>query len=129
MSRLALGWLVLSVIWGTTWLAVRIGLNDLPPMTFAGMRFLTAALLLFAVIRMKRLRLPRASADWALVAQVGLLGIGVTYAAQFWGQQYVPQIVMQTMVTLDLLKNKYIVLVMNTMTYQATYSLDIVCVQ
>ncbi len=90
MSLLALGWLVLSVIWGTTWLAVRIGLNDLPPMTFAGMRFLTAALLLFAVMRMKGLRLPRASADWALVAQVGLLGIGVTYAAQFWGQQYVP---------------------------------------
>lgn len=90
MSLVVLGWLLLSVIWGTTWLAVRIGLSDLPPMTFAGIRFLTAALLLFGVIRMRRLRLPRASADWALVAQVGLLGIGVAYAAQFWGQQYVP---------------------------------------
>ena len=90
MSLVVLGWLLLSVIWGTTWLAVRIGLSDLPPMTFAGIRFLTAALLLFGVIRVRRLRLPRASADWALVAQVGLLGIGVAYAAQFWGQQYVP---------------------------------------
>jgi drug/metabolite transporter (DMT)-like permease len=85
----ALAWLVLSVVWGLTWLAVRIGLDEIPPITFAGIRFLIAAVVLGAVLVVRRVPLPRSSRDWRLLTFTGLLTIGIAYSAQFWGQQYV----------------------------------------
>ena len=38
-------WLVLCVIWGSTWLFIKLGLEDLPPFTFAGIRFVIAAIM------------------------------------------------------------------------------------
>ncbi len=87
---LAIAWLLLSIIWGATWLAVRVGLEDLPPMTFAGIRFLVATGVLGTVLVVRRIPLPRTSSDWMLILQTALLAIGVTYSLQFWGQQYVP---------------------------------------
>ncbi|MFB3070199.1 MAG: EamA family transporter, partial [Gemmatimonadales bacterium] len=52
-------WGALVLIWGTTWLGVRIGLDDLPPLTFAGIRFLVASVVLFAVLWVRGTRLPR----------------------------------------------------------------------
>src|SRR5262249_19420891 len=43
-------WLVLCLIWGSTWLFIKIGLRDLPPFTFAGLRFLLAAAVLWAIV-------------------------------------------------------------------------------
>ena len=37
MRPQALVWLVLCGIWGSTWLAIKLGLRDLPPLTFAGL--------------------------------------------------------------------------------------------
>ena len=43
-------WLILCVIWGSTWLFIKLGLADLPPLTFAGIRFVLASLILVAMI-------------------------------------------------------------------------------
>ncbi len=82
-------WLFLAFLWGTTWLVVRVGLEDLPPFTFAGVRFLLAGILLTAIATVRRVRLPTAPSDWAMMIGTGLSAIGVTYAFQFWGMQYV----------------------------------------
>ncbi len=82
-------WLFLAVAWGLTWLAVRIGLEDLPPITFAGIRFLVAALLLLLVLLLRRRVTRQSRADWLLIAQTAILTIALPYALQFWGQQYV----------------------------------------
>ncbi len=83
-------WSALVLIWGTTWLGVRIGLDDLPPLTFAGIRFLVASVVLFAVLWVRGTRLPRRRSDWALVGTTAVLGFAVSYSAQFWGMQFVP---------------------------------------
>ncbi len=83
-------WGALVLIWGTTWLGVRIGLDDLPPLTFAGIRFLVASVVLFAVLWVRGTRLPRHRSDWALVGTTAVLGFAVSYSAQFWGMQFVP---------------------------------------
>jgi drug/metabolite transporter (DMT)-like permease len=83
-------WLALSVIWGLTWLAVRIGLNDLPPVTFAGIRFLVAALILWPVVLARKTKLPREIGVWKIIGGTALLTIAIPYTLQFWGQQYVP---------------------------------------
>jgi hypothetical protein len=81
-------WSGLCFIWGSTWLAIKVGLNDLPPLTFAGIRFVIAAVMLFAIILIRRIRLPATAADWRILAWTGFLNITVNYALVFWGEQY-----------------------------------------
>ena len=82
-------WLVLCGIWGSTWLFIKLGLADLPPFTFAGIRFVIACLILFSIIRIRRIALPRARADWILLAVTGILSFGLNYGLLFWGEQYI----------------------------------------
>jgi drug/metabolite transporter (DMT)-like permease len=82
-------WLFLALLWGTTWLVVRVGLQELPPLTFAGIRFLVAAAVLTVVLVARRTRLPRSPADWIMMGGTGLSAIGISYALQFWGMQHV----------------------------------------
>ncbi len=89
-ARLALVvWLALCAIWGSTWLAIKLGLRDLPPLSFAGLRFAAAALVLFGIAALRGFRLPRAARDWRLLAYTGLLTITLNYALVFWGEQYI----------------------------------------
>lgn len=80
-------WLLLSLIWGSTWLFIKLGLEDLPPFTFAGIRFVIAAIILSIVIAIRRRPLPRAMRDWGLMAVTGLLAFSVNYGLLFWGEQ------------------------------------------
>ena len=82
-------WLVLCLIWGSTWLFIKIGLNDLPPLTFAGIRFVIAVLILFTIIWARRVSLPTSSADWWLLILTGVLSFSLNYGLIFWGEQYV----------------------------------------
>jgi len=82
-------WLILCGIWGSTWLFIKLGLADLPPITFAGIRFVIACTILFSVIRIRRIPLPRARADWILLATSGILSFGFNYGLVFWGEQYI----------------------------------------
>jgi drug/metabolite transporter (DMT)-like permease len=86
-SRLV--WLLLCLIWGSTWLFIKLGLNDLPPFTFAGIRFVIALAILLAIIKARRLSLPRTRADWTLLAVTGILSFSFNYGLVFWGEQYV----------------------------------------
>lgn len=82
-------WLILCCIWGSTWLFIKLGLADLPPITFAGIRFVIACTILFSLIRIRRIALPRARADWVLLAGSGILSFGLNYGLVFWGEQYI----------------------------------------
>jgi drug/metabolite transporter (DMT)-like permease len=82
-------WLALAGIWGSTWLAIKLGLRDLPPLTFAGIRFALAAALLGGIVVIQRIRLPRSAGEWGLLAYTGFLSITVNYALVFWGEQYI----------------------------------------
>ena len=82
-------WLILCVIWGSTWLFIKLGLSDLPPFSFAGIRFVIACTILFSFIRIRRMRLPRALRTWLLLALSGTLAFGLNYGLLFWGEQYI----------------------------------------
>ena len=82
-------WLCLCLIWGSTWLAIKLGLRDLPPLTFAGIRFAIAGAILFGVIAARKHPLPRSAREWWLLAYTGLLTITINYALVFWGEQYI----------------------------------------
>ena len=82
-------WLVLCGIWGSTWLFIKLGLEDLPPFTFAAIRFIIAVAIVFSIIRIRGFALPRARADWILLAVTGILSFGFNYGLVFWGEQYI----------------------------------------
>jgi drug/metabolite transporter (DMT)-like permease len=82
-------WLILCCIWGSTWLFIKLGLEDLPPFTFAGIRFVIACTILFVIIRARGLQLPQARSDWKLLAWTGVLSFSLNYGLLFWGEQYI----------------------------------------
>jgi len=83
-------WLILCGIWGSTWLFIKLGLNDLPPLTFAGIRFLFASSILVAIILARRVRWPRKRSEWLVIAVVGWLQFSLNYGLVFWGEQRIP---------------------------------------
>lgn len=82
-------WLILCGIWGSTWLFIKIGLRDLPPFTFAGLRFVLASAILGSLILIRRARWPRTRSEWNLIAVSGLLQFTLNYGLVFWGEQYI----------------------------------------
>lgn len=82
-------WLLLCLIWGTTWLFIKLGLEDLPPLTFAGIRFVIATAIVFALIAIRRISLPNRKRDWILLAVTGVLSFTLNYGLVFWGEQYI----------------------------------------
>jgi drug/metabolite transporter (DMT)-like permease len=82
-------WLLLCCIWGSTWLFIKIGLRDLPPIGFAAIRFLIATAILTAIIAVRRLSLPHSAKDWWMLAGTGVLAFALNYGLIFWGEQYI----------------------------------------
>jgi len=82
-------WLLLCCIWGSTWLFIKLGLEDLPPFTFAGIRFVIAVAILATIVGLRRLTLPKTSRDWLLLFVSGVLAFCVNYGLLFWGEQYI----------------------------------------
>jgi len=90
MNGVILAWLALCMIWGSTWLFIKLGLRDLPPFTFVGIRFLLASSILALVIYFRKIPLPQNRRDWQFIAWTGFLTVTINFALVFWGGQYVP---------------------------------------
>ena len=65
-ARHYLAYILLCAIWGSTWMAIRVVVRDIPPMLAAGLRFIIAALILLIIAALNRLslKMPRAARDW-----------------------------------------------------------------
>src|SRR5438093_10398768 len=82
-------WLTLCAVWSSTWLVIKIGLRDLPPISYAGIRFLIAIIVLLAVSYGRVRLLPRRALDYAVLAFTGVLMFAVNYGLLFWGELHV----------------------------------------
>ncbi len=82
-------WCVLCLIWGTTWLFIKVGLRDVPPLTFSSLRFSLAILIIGAVILGKRIPLPNTRDQWKLLVVTGFLQFTVNYSLVFWSEMYI----------------------------------------
>ena len=82
-------WVILCLLWGTTWIFIKIGLTDLPPITFAAVRFILAILILLPLIRIRRFPWPSSSAEWKLIALTGFLQFSLNYSSVFWAEQHI----------------------------------------
>ena len=78
---------LLVLIWSSTWVAIKIGLEDAPALLGAGVRFVLAGVLLlgFAAARRRSLK-----TDKLLALILGLLPFAFCYGLVYWGEQYIP---------------------------------------
>lgn len=87
-GKALIAYLVVCIFWGSTYLAIKVGVMELPPFLFAGLRFLVAGLLLLAIARAVGDPLPRRS-DWRTLAIVGLMLLAGGNAFVVWSEQYI----------------------------------------
>jgi drug/metabolite transporter (DMT)-like permease len=78
------------VIWGSTYLAIRVGVGALPPALFAGARFFAAGLLLAAYARFAGQHLPRGLGEWKTIAVAAVFLLVGANGLVVWGEQWVP---------------------------------------
>jgi len=83
-------WIAVCLLWGTTYLAIRVGLETLHPMIFAGLRFLTAGILLFGYVRLiRKERLPKGR-EWFDLSLIGILLLILGNGLVVWAEQWLP---------------------------------------
>jgi drug/metabolite transporter (DMT)-like permease len=87
--RLFLSFFAIYILWGTTFLAIRIAVEELPPLFAAGARFFTAGILLYAFMRAKGQAAPTAK-QWRSLTIMALLMFVAEYGPLFWAEKYVP---------------------------------------
>ncbi len=87
--RVLAAFFAIYVLWGSTFLAIRITVLLIPPWFSAGVRFFVAGVVLFAFMRLRGAPWPSLK-EWRSLAILGTLMFTCTYAALFWAEQYVP---------------------------------------
>jgi putative membrane protein PagO len=83
-------YLIISLIWGSTWLAIRIGLESLTPFLSAGLRFLVAALVIYLLMMYKKLPIQNDKVALKLYFQMGFFSFIIPFGLVYWGQQFIP---------------------------------------
>ena len=90
MSPRALtAYLIVCVVWGSTYIAIRAGVQVMPPALLAGIRFTIAGVLLLAIARGLGQRLPTERRDWNTHVVAGLLLLVGGNGLVVWAEQYV----------------------------------------
>jgi drug/metabolite transporter (DMT)-like permease len=84
-----LAFAIIYFVWGSTFLAIRIGVHEVPPLLFAAMRFLVAGLVLYGVMIARGERSP-SRREWMSACLLAVLIFVVDYGLLFWAEQRVP---------------------------------------
>jgi drug/metabolite transporter (DMT)-like permease len=79
---------LLCVIWGSTWLVIKVGYGGLGPFNVAALRFLIAGALFAPIVPLLGARWPTGSIEWGLVLWVGLVLFAADYGLIYWAEQY-----------------------------------------
>ena len=81
---------IVCVVWGTTYLGIRIALETIPPLLLTGARFTVAGLIMLVIAKLRGDVLPRDVKTLLNLAFVGFLLVGVGNLAVVWAEQWVP---------------------------------------
>ncbi len=81
--------LILGSIWGTSFLFIKIIVGEVGPLTLVSGRLMTATLLIWLLLHLRRIPVPRGRKLWTTYAVLGLLNGALPYALISWGEQYI----------------------------------------
>ncbi len=81
-------YVLLCLIWGSTWLVIKVGYGGLGPFNVAAVRFLVSGIVLVPLVPLLGAKWPASRTEWALIAWVGLVLFGADYGLIYWGEQF-----------------------------------------
>ena len=87
-GKALIAYLLVCTVWGSTYLAIRIGVAHLPPFLFAGVRFLVAGLLLGLIVVLLGIKLPSRARDWRTLTITGVFLLCGANAILVWSEQF-----------------------------------------
>ncbi|HEX4300759.1 MAG TPA: EamA family transporter [Gammaproteobacteria bacterium] len=87
--KVLLAYAIIYFVWGSTYLAIRVGVLEMPPLLMAAIRFLIAGLLLYGWTVWRGERTPSAR-QWASISLLAFFIFAVDYGLVFWAEQRVP---------------------------------------
>src|SRR5947209_11865482 len=87
--KVLLAFAVIYFVWGSTFLAIRVGVREVPPFLLAGIRFLLAGFILFAVMRARGTPSPTGR-EWKSATLLAVLIFVFDYGLLFWAERRVP---------------------------------------
>jgi drug/metabolite transporter (DMT)-like permease len=94
-----IAWINICVFWGTTYLAIRIGVADMPPMLFAGFRWILSGTILFSFLKIRNYKLPDKK-DFLHSAIIGIFllgfGNGLVVVAEQWIESGITSLLLTT---------------------------------
>src|SRR3984885_4298941 len=87
--KILLAFGIIYFVWGSTFLAIRVGVHEVPPFLFAAMRFTVAGIFLYAWMRLSGTPTP-SRREWAAATFLGTLIFLLDYGCLFWAEQRIP---------------------------------------
>lgn len=87
--KVLLAFAIIYFVWGSTFLAIRVGVREVPPFLLAGMRFFVAGIVLYAWMRARGTPSP-VLREWAAASFLAILIFVLDYGLLFWAEKRVP---------------------------------------
>src|SRR5467141_2390818 len=84
-----LAFAIIYFVWGSTFLAIRVGVREVPPLLLASMRFFIAGVVLYAWMRLRGTPSP-SRRQWLAASALAVCIFVVDYGLLFWAEQRVP---------------------------------------
>ncbi len=88
--KIYLGLAAICLIWGSTWLALKLGLESFPPLLGSSIRFGLAAVILFFIVTIRKDRFPENRQEWFVICFSGIFSFGLGYSFVYSAAQFIP---------------------------------------
>jgi drug/metabolite transporter (DMT)-like permease len=89
-TKIVLGYILVCLVWGSTWMAIRIGLDSITPFLSAGLRFSLASILLYLYMRLKNIKLQTDRLSIIIYLATGVFSFILPFGLVYWGENYIP---------------------------------------
>lgn len=81
---------IACLIWGSTWMVIRISLDSFTPFLSAGLRFLMASVFIYSLMKLKGIRIQTDRLSVTLYLLMGFFSFVIPFGLVYWGEQYIP---------------------------------------
>jgi len=88
--KIASNYVLICLIWGSTWFAIRLGLDSLTPFISAGLRFSVAAIIIYGIMRIRSISIQRDKVSMRLYYFMGVFSFILPFGLVYWGEQFIP---------------------------------------
>lgn len=88
--KIGAGYVLICLVWGSTWLAIRFGLDSLTPLISAGLRFSLASLFIFVLMRIRKISLQTDFLSIKLYLILTFFSFAIPFGLVYWAEQFIP---------------------------------------